>query len=152
MTQLSKSFSLAELTRSQKAQTLGIKNTAPPEVVARMKELCVNLLQPIRDDVGRPIRVNSGYRSPALNAAVGGVKNSAHLTGYAVDIVCPDYGNAKKFCIYIRDFLKENNIPFDQLIYEYGTWVHLGYKSNAGLQRRQVLTINKRGKFVGIVD
>lgn len=152
MTQLSKSFSLAELTNSNTAKSRGINNTAPPKVVKNMKDLATNLLQPLRDHIGLPIKVNSGYRSPALNKAVGGVSNSSHLTGYAVDIVCPSYGNAKEFCRYIEKFLKENNIPFDQLIYEYGTWVHLGYKSNAGLQRKQVLTINKRGKFMGIVD
>ena len=84
--QLTRHFTLKEFTQSNTAQAEGIDNTAPPEVIQNLRSLCVKVLQPLRDFVNRPVEVNSGYRSEALNDAVGGVPNSFHLDGLAADV------------------------------------------------------------------
>ena len=116
-----------------------------------MTELCKKILEPLRKEINQPIKVNSGFRAVKVNAAVGGVSTSAHCFGLAVDIVCPRYGNAKTFCKFVEKFLKDNNIAFDQVIYEFGSWVHVGIRHPDGRQRRQVITINKYGTHQGIV-
>ena len=160
MTQLTKNFTLAELTKSQTASRKGLDNTPTPQVEKNLKNLAETILQPLREKLGKPIVINSGYRSPAVNAAVGGSATSAHRFGHAVDLVVPSYagGDVKKLCQYIVKFLKDNNIAFDQVIYEFGSdtksspgWVHIGIKSGNNKQRGQVITINKNGTFNGIV-
>lgn len=113
--------------------------------------MCKKILEPLRKGVGQPIKVNSGFRAPKVNRAVGGVSTSAHCFGLAADIVCPRYGNAKAFCKFVEKYLNDNNIAFDQIIYEFGTWVHVGLRHPDGRQRRQVITINKYGTHQGIV-
>lgn len=160
MTQLTKNFGLEEFLISQAADRHNLDNTPTPVIVNNLKLLATNILQPLREKIAKPIVINSGYRSPAVNAAVGGSKTSAHRYGHAVDIIVPGYagGNVKKLCQYIEKFLKDNNIRFDQLIYEFGSpsnpnkgWVHIGIKNGSGHQRGQVLTINKNGTSTGIV-
>ena len=87
MIRLSEHFTLEEFVRSRKAQARGIKNEPPEEAVGWMKKLCQQVLEPVRLAWGQPIFVNSGYRSPELNSAVGGVPNSQHCLGQAADIV-----------------------------------------------------------------
>ena len=141
---LSKNFTLAELTRSNTAAKLGLSNTPSPEDIARLKELCVNLLQPIRDAWGDAINVTSGFRGFRLNQAVKGSKSSAHCRGYAADVV-PANGKIRIFKIFVKDFLKQHpQVPFDQCIDEYrsatdSSWVHLGYANSKNLHRRQFL-------------
>lgn len=107
------------------------------------------ILEPLRVKIGLPIKVNSGYRGPKLNAAIAGSsKTSAHQYGYAADVVCPKCWLVRK---YVVKFLNDNKIAFDQVIYEYDSWVHIGVRNGKGLQRKQVITINKKGKFTGIV-
>ena len=115
MTQLTKNFSLAELTKSQTASRRGLDNTPTPQVEKNLKNLAETILQPLREKLGKPIVINSGYRSPAVNAAVGGSATSAHRFGHAVDLVVPSYagGDVKKLCQYIVKFLKDNNIAFE---------------------------------------
>ena len=153
MTQLTKNFSLAELTKSQTASRKGLDNTPTPQIEKNLKNLAETILQPLREKLGKPIVINSGYRSPAVNAAVGGSATSAHRFGHAVDLVVPSYagGDVKKLCQYIVKFLKDNNIAFDQVIYEFDAWVHIGIKSGNNKQRGQVITINRKGTFNGIV-
>lgn len=151
MTELSTNFTLEQMVRSQRAAAAGISNKPTPEIEKNLKELVTKLLQPIRDAIQKPIIVNSGYRNAATNRLVGGAKTSSHLSGYAADIVCPSYGSAKEFAKFIEKYLKENDVKFDQLIYEYGTWVHIGYKRSNGDQRGEIITINKNGTFQGIV-
>ena len=153
MTQLTKNFSLAELTKSQTASRKGLNNTPTPQVEKNLKNLAETILQPLREKLGKPIVINSGYRSPAVNAAVGGSATSAHRFGHAVDLVVPGYagGDVKKLCQYIVKFLKDNNIAFDQVIYEFDAWCHIGIKSGNNKQRGQVITINRKGTFNGIV-
>ena len=148
---LSPSFTLAEMTYSATAVARGLDNTPKAAELKNLTELCKKILEPLRKSIGQPIKVNSGFRATKVNAAVGGVSTSAHCFGLAADIVCPRYGNAKAFCQYVEKFLEENNIAFDQLIYEYGTCVHIGIRHPDGRQRRQVITINKYGTHQGIV-
>jgi hypothetical protein len=132
---MSEHFTIAELTFSQTADRKGIDNTPSPAVTGNLNRLMV-ALERIRDLVG-PVAVSSGYRSPALNAAVGGARDSAHVLGLAADITCKAM-TPKALATMIR----ESDIEFDQLIYE-GTWVHIGLA--VGALRREVLTANFSG-------
>lgn len=153
---LSKSFKLIELTRSAKADQLGIKNE-PNEVELKcLKELCTKLLQPIRDEIGVPIRINSGLRGELLNKAVGGVSTSAHRLGYAADIVAPAYkgGDVKALCNFIADLFKRKKIKYDQIIFEKvggAVWCHIGLKNEDGKQRCQNITIIGKKAYPGFV-
>lgn len=160
MTQLTKNFTLAELTKSSTGDLAGLDNTPNAAAIVNLKHLAENILQPLRDNIAKPIIVNSAYRSHLVNKAVGGADTSAHRFGHAVDLIVPSYagGNVKKLCQFIEKFLKSKNIKFDQLIYEYGSatqptkgWVHIGIKRGNGAQRGQVITINSKGTFNGIV-
>jgi uncharacterized protein YcbK (DUF882 family) len=137
---LTQHFSLEEMTKSQTASRKGIDNTAPPEVVENLKALCENVLEKIRIHFGKPLSINSGYRGPKLNKAIGGAKNSQHMTGQAADIEMVGMDNKILFC-WIKD-----NLEFDQLILEYykpgipdSGWVHVSWNSQGN--RKQVLTI-----------
>lgn len=134
--QLSKNFSLAELVASQIATRKGIDNTPAPAIVTNLTRLAT-LLEQVRAVVGAPIAISSGYRSPALNKAVSGAANSAHVLGLAADI-----STAKLAPKALALLIRQSGIIFDQLIYE-GTWVHIGL--SVGAPRRQVLT----AKFAG---
>ena len=144
---LSKNFTLQEFTKSQTALRMGIDNTPEGEHLEAAKALFENVVQPVRENFG-PTVINSGYRGPALNEAVGGSSKSQHCKGEAVDIECPGTGN--------YDVAKwiEDNLDFDQLILEFYTpgipdsgWVHVSYKSEGN--RKQSLTAMKEdGKTV----
>ena len=112
--QLSAHFTLQELTRSATAERLNIQNAFTADVVDNLQRLCTEVLEPLRAHLGHPITINSGYRCPALNKAVGGVQNSFHLTGRAADI--PRYAGA-------MDFLKHLQ-KCSEVINE-GTWIHV---------------------------
>ena len=132
MTNLSEHFTLEELTFSATAQRKQIDNKPPAEVLENMKRLATGL-EEVRAVLGnKPMRINSGYRSPKLNRAVGGARLSAHMAGYAADFVCPDFGSPLK----IVKALAATGIQFDKLIQE-GTWVHISFAPEA---RRQLLT------------
>lgn len=130
---LSTHFTLDEFTRSQKATRFNIDNTPSPRAIENMKRVAATLEQ-VRQLVRAPLNVSSGYRSPALNRAVGGAENppSAHLFGLAVDFNASGL-TPRELAIKIRD----SDIEYDQLIYE-GAWVHLGL--SIGAPRREVLT------------
>ncbi|MCM1068252.1 MAG: D-Ala-D-Ala carboxypeptidase family metallohydrolase [Muribaculaceae bacterium] len=120
-----KYFTIAELCRSQVASAMHIDNSPTPEVKAHLTALVENILDPLREAWGRPIRVNSGYRSPQLNKAVGGVPTSQHLTGEAADITTgSDVDNRKLY-----QLAQSLGLPFDQLIgnkYDF-KWLHISY-------------------------
>jgi hypothetical protein len=143
--QLSKNLVLAEVMRSETAKRRGISNMPTPEHIENFKKLAENVFQPIRDHFGKPIHISSGYRSAALNKAIGGAASSQHCSGEAIDIDMDgtDITNAEVF-----NFIKEN-LEFDQLIWEFGTdanpdWVHVSYESS-GRQRKQILKAIKKG-------
>lgn len=135
---LTKNFTLEEFIVSEVAVRYNIDNTPSEEECKNIKNLCVKILQPLRDYTG-PILVSSGYRSAKLNKKVKGSKTSQHVSGQAADIKTQ---NMRKAFLYIQ-----NNLPFDQLIWEYGddkqpSWIHVSYGPR---NRRQVLRATKEG-------
>jgi hypothetical protein len=137
--QLSENLSLAEVIRSETAKRKGVSNMPTPEHIGNFKKLAENIFQPIREHFGKPIHISSGYRSAALNKAIGGSKTSQHCSGEAVDI---DMDGTSITNAQIFNYVKDN-LVFDQMIWEFGTdknpdWVHVSYKAN-GAQRKQIL-------------
>jgi zinc D-Ala-D-Ala carboxypeptidase len=145
---LTANFTLNELTQSETALRKGLDNAPTQDIISALQLLAVNVLQPIRDHYDKGVKVNSGYRSPEVNASVGGSKTSDHCKGQAADIEIPGVANAE-LAAYIRDELQ-----FTQLILEFYTpgvpdsgWVHVSYDP-ANL-KKQVMTATKRdGKTV----
>lgn len=134
---MGKYFTINELTKSSTASRLHINNTPSQEVKDNLNKLIDNVLDPLRELYGKPIIVNSGYRCPKLNKAVGGARNSQHLIGQASDI--RTVANTKESNKQLFDIIKNSKLPFDQLINEYDfNWVHVSYGPR---NRRQVLTI-----------
>lgn len=130
-----KYFTIKELTKSETADAHGICNTPSKEEINNLIQLVDNILDPLREQYGKPIRINSGYRCPELNALVKGQKNSQHLTGQAVDI--SSYRNTKSENEILFNLVKELNLPFDQLINEKDfSWIHISYSDK---NRRQIL-------------
>jgi len=146
MDKLTDHFSLAEMTVSETAARKGIDNTPSPAIIKNLTRTA-QLLERVRVLLGsKPILVSSGYRSPALNAAVGGSKTSAHMQGLAADFICPGFGTPLAIC----QRLDSLGVEFDQLIQE-GTWVHIGLAAEGIKPRRQVLTarFSSRGTTYG---
>lgn len=138
-------FTLEELTYSDTALACGIDN-APDEQARNNLVRLAQVLEQVRALLdGCSITITSGYRCPALNSQVGGASNSAHLYGLACDWVCPEFGNATEICRYLEDLV--TTLGIDQLIWEYGDWVHLGL--SAGDPRGQCLTIDEYGTREG---
>jgi hypothetical protein len=147
MVRLSTNFTLQEFTKSQTAIRQGLDNTPSTLHLHSAKLLFGNVVQPVRDNFGVTV-INSGYRGPKLNEAVGGSSKSQHCKGEAVDIECPGTANYD-----VANWIKEN-LEFDQLILEFYTpgipdsgWVHVSYKAEGN--RKSVLTAMKEnGKTV----
>ncbi len=145
---LSKSFTLNELTKSQEAIRLGIDNIPNEEHIENLKILCEKILQPLRDYYGMPVSVSSGYRSVALCEAVGSSAKSQHTKGQAADFEI--FGIANKD---VADFIVQN-LNYDQCILEFWNenepnsgWVHCSYSTNGN--RKQYLKAQKiDGKIV----
>lgn len=146
-------FTIGELIQSSTACRLGISNNPPANVRVHLTET-ITLLECIRAEwaeycerysLGTPaIRISSGYRSPELNKAVGGVKNSAHVEGYAADLQ-PVNGNQDEFEKFFATEFSHMGYAYDQIIIEKSKntrWVHVGYKRADGKQRRQCFTLN----------
>ncbi len=131
-------FSLEEMIASQEATRRGIDNTPPDNVFLNLIKLC-NVLEKVRTILDAPIVVSSGYRSPQLNRAIGGATASHHMIGLACDFIAPAFGTPLDVCNKIR----ESDIQYDQLIHEFGRWVHIGIDDNP---RRQDLTATKDGE------
>lgn len=147
MTRLTPHFHLAEFTRSATAERLGIDNRPGDLVLANLHRLAERL-EALRAQLGgHPVLISSGYRSPALNRAVGGVPNSAHQAGLAADFTVPELGAPLAICHAIA----ETHLPFDQLIHEYGRWIHLGLRPEDDAERRQLLTIDGQGARAGLL-
>ena len=121
-------FKLSEFTKSSTATARKIGNTPSEQVISNLKLLCEQVLEPLREYFNCPIIISSGYRSPALNKAVGGVANSQHMTGEAADIHIPDETTGKRWFLWMMD-----NLKFDQLIWEKSTpsstryWIHVSF-------------------------
>ena len=131
-TKLSPHFTLEEFTVSQTAARKGLNNTPSEEIVGVLTNTA-NQMEAVRKLLGAPITINSGYRSPEVNKAVGGARNSQHMTGEAVDFIAPGFGSVSA----IVERIKSSGLIFDQLIDE-GSWVHISFSDKP---RKQVLTI-----------
>lgn len=128
---MGKHFSLAELTVSQQAARIGLSNRPGPDAQANLQRLVQNILDPLREQLQRPVLVTSGYRSPQVNKLVGGAKNSQHVTGNAADIIVPGLSVS-----VVVALLRNSALPFDQLIDEFDEWVHVSWTPRP---RREVL-------------
>jgi len=139
--QLSPNFSLNEMVTSNTAIDNRIGNMPSSFQIDSLRHLAENLLQPLREGIGLPIHVNSGFRSHQLNELIGGAASSQHMKGEAADLTCDD--NTRLFS-YVRD-----NLEFDQLIWEMGDdfepeWVHVSLTK--GKNRNQVLRAFRTNK------
>lgn len=148
---MGKYFSIDEL-----CKTSVIADNTPSEEITKHLEELIEVLDKIREEwvdfcnyrnIGNPaIRVTSGYRSTEVNRAVGGVSNSSHLSGYAVDIFPRNLQLIRLFS-FMKRYLAEKDIPFDELIAEKVDgkirWIHFSIKNNKGEQRKKILELNK---------
>jgi zinc D-Ala-D-Ala carboxypeptidase len=133
--QISEHFSLEEMSFSEAAARLGIDNTPGPSVIDNLTRTAATM-EIIRALLrSTPINVHSGYRSPQVNRALGGVASSAHCRGLACDFVCLAFGTP----LEIARAILSSAIEYDQLILEYG-WVHVGLAQGGMLSRREALT------------
>lgn len=131
-----KYFTVAEFVRSDTADRRAIDNRLPKELLPNVQALVNNVLDPLREAYGKPIRVNSGFRCLALNKAVKGSATSDHMTGRAADITGGSPAENKKLFYMIQEL----GLPFDQLIDEkHFSWVHVSYRK--GANRKQVLVL-----------
>lgn len=142
---LSPHFHLSEFTRSQTATRRGLDNTPSLLVIENLRTLCNEVLEPVRVDFERPVIVSSGYRSPAVNRAVGGSESSQHCHGQAADIEIPGVSN-----VDLANWIWRN-LYYDQLILEFYTsgvpdsgWVHVSWRKPC---RNQELTARRIGKW-----
>jgi zinc D-Ala-D-Ala carboxypeptidase len=131
---LTEHFTLGELIDSQVAKRRGIDNTPSPEIVGSLRFLAKNL-EIVRALLGCPMRISSGYRSTALNVAVGGSLNSRHRLGLAADFKAPAFGSPFE----TAKAIEASEIEYDELIHEFGDWVHIAFAPVA--PRRKTLTI-----------
>ena len=134
MPNLSEHFTIEELIRSQVALRLGIDNRPPVGVVENLRNLCTTLLEPVRGLWGVPVHVNSGYRSLQINEFVGGSPTSAHVVGLAADLVPVGLDLQRAF-----DMVRQSDLPFDQVIFECRSWIHLALPCPVTAPRRQAL-------------
>jgi len=144
--ELTRNFTLSELTKSDTAIRKGINNNPNEDQITGLQNLCENILQPIRDHYARPVTVSSGFRSPALCVAIGSSTNSQHAKGQAADFEIFGTPNAE-----LGKWIVEN-LDFDQLILEYHNieepnsgWIHCSYKSPTD-NRKQTLRAFRDGK------
>ncbi len=143
-TRISKNFTLDELIVSATANQLNIINAPGVEEVCNMCALVHHVLQPLRNAMGEQIKIGSGYRSPRLNRAVGGVSNSQHVKGEAADLcIDGDKVKGKRWFEWIK-----SHCDFDQLIWEHNSkgsyWVHVSYRSDGKNRKNIVSDLLKR--------
>ena len=144
---LSENFSLEELIRSSTAKRIGIDNIPNDEHLKNLQVVVDEIAQPLRDHFGKPVRINSGYRSPALNDAIGGSKKSQHSKGEAIDLEIDGVSNME-----VADWITEN-CDYDQVILEFynpaegltGGWVHASCKADLSQNRKRNLIALKDG-------
>ena len=138
MNKLSKYFSLRELIFSKLAQDHDIDNTPDAKTLETLK-YTASQLDKVRELLNKPVNISSGYRCLQVNRRIGSKDTSQHLNGEAVDFKCELFGNPKK----VFDAIKASDIPFDQLILEFNSWVHISFVKNGG--RRECLVVDRFG-------
>lgn len=147
MQKISKNVSYKEGVYSITADRLGLENKPNEEQLSNMKEIAEKVFQPLREWVNGPIKINSFYRSPELNKAIGGSTKSQHCKGQAIDID-DTFGHATNAEMY--NWIKQN-LDFDQMIWEFGTdknpnWVHVSYVSPEDNRNRCLKAYREGGK------
>jgi len=135
---LTKHFTLEELVNSDTATRLGIDNTPTVEIIDNLTFLAKEL-EYVRDVLNAPMLISSGYRSVPLNDHLGSKRTSSHIKGLAVDFISPSFGNPHS----VVEAIILANINYDQVILEYGRWVHLSFHPTE--PRKQALIIDKKG-------
>ncbi len=135
---LSSNFTLDEMTASQTAARRGLNNTPTALVEEELERLVLTILQPLRDKIGRPLVISSGYRSPSVNSSVGGSRESAHVFGRAADISVPGMPTQE-----LARFIVGLSLPFDQLINEFDSWIHIAIPMQGIVPRREQLTARR---------
>lgn len=145
-----KYFTEAEMIHSATGKRLRIVNSIPedikPAVLNTMKKMDI-----IREHLGFPIEVLSGYRSPELNKAVKGSAKSWHCRGQAVDFICPKFGSPYEICKAVLELAHKNpEVRFNELIHEYGTWVHVAFPLPGRKADMEILTVTKKGTVWGL--
>jgi hypothetical protein len=138
--QLSEHFTLEELTVSEAAARQGLSNEPTDEALENLKRLA-EFLEDVRALVGKPIRINSAYRSPEVNAAVGGSKNSQHCFGCAADIRVPGMTPDE-----VVRLITDSDLDYDQCIREFDSWTHVSIPNKPEAKpRKMALIIDKQG-------
>jgi putative chitinase len=148
--QLSEHFNLKEFTKSETAIRKRIDNTPNAEHASNLKNVCEKILEPVRKHFGKPVRINSGYRGPALNAAVGGSSKSQHCNGEAIDFEIDGLPNPE-----LAKWVSEN-CDFDQIILEFydpkegpnSGWVHASYTTKGPNRKQKLTAVTEKGKTV----
>jgi len=140
---LTDNFAMYEFLRSQTAARHGIAMDPPIEVVDNLRRLCVDILQPLRDNIGVSITISSGYRPPELNNLIGGSTTSAHMDGRAADIIIEGHSP-----LQVAQTIQDMELPYDQVIHEFGQWVHVGISPEDLEVRLQELTAYLDGKGI----
>lgn len=141
-TLLSRHFSLEALCQSDTAMAESIDNSPPPELLPNLQRLAQGL-DAVQEMLGHPLEISSGYRCPTLNARVGGVPGSQHTLGLAADFCAPAFGAP----VHVARAICASSIVFDQLILEFGRWVHISFATGP---RRRALTLYSSGQ--GFLD
>ena len=149
MKNISEHISYREGTFSVTAKRLGLENEPDEKQLENMRLLAEKIFEPLREYVGKPIKINSFFRSPELNRAIGGSSKSQHCKGQAIDID-DTYGNMKNYGMY--NFIKEN-LDFDQMIWEFGDdenpdWVHVSYVSEEENRNRCLKAVRENSRTV----
>lgn len=148
--QLTTHFSLAEFTRSAKAQVLGLDNTPTAAAKANLARTA-QMLERVRAHLGAPITITSGYRGPVLNKAVGGVTSSDHLQGLAADVVVPKYGTPYEVAKALAPHI--DALGVGQIIYEVSGsthWVHLSARVPEKRSNRVITIVVGKGAQLGV--
>jgi zinc D-Ala-D-Ala carboxypeptidase len=142
---IARHFTLDELKHSNTAKAEGIPNEPGPAEIEALRALCAAVLDPLREALGKPIRINCAYRGPVLNKRVGGVANSQHLTGQAADLQSSGASVLDVFKLIIRQ-----GLPYDQVIYEAKSatskWVHVSHVNGANRSEIRVAKFGPDGK------
>jgi len=149
---LSEHFTLAEMIRSEAATRLGVSNDPAEAVTENLRALCLTILEPLHAAFGhRAVRINSGYRSPEANKAVGGKSKSSHMNGEAADLEIETASN-----LDVARWIAGSGLPFDQVILEFHTpgipssgWVHVSHR-RLGHNRKETLLVTRNAS--GIVS